>query len=748
MKPRYDIPASIAVFLVALPLCLGIALASGVPLMAGLIAGMIGGIVIGPLSGSHTSVSGPAAGLVAIVLAEVAALVPEGGTTMDGYQRFLLAVCFAGVLQLGMGVMKAGVIAYYFPTSVIRGLLAAIGLILILKQIPHAVGYDRDPEGEFQFFQPDQHTTFSELWYMLGSFSIVAIVVSLVGLAILIVWERTKLKQSPVPGALIAVVVGTLLNEVLRVVYPSLALGLSHRVQLGLDGSGGSAIASWFTFPDWSGLVDTRVYIAGVTIAIVASLETLLNLEAADKLDEQKRVSPANRELFAQGVGNICSGMLGGLPTTSVIVRSSVNVYSGSKTKASTIMHGFWLVGTVALIPGLLEKIPLSALAAVLLFTGYKLANPGIFRQMYQRGWNQFLPFVVTVVAIVFTDLLIGIIIGLAVGILFVLKSMEKAPFLKTQKKPVPGDVTRLKLGQHVTFLNRSRVLRMLDRFPEGSHIILDASSTEYIDPDVLELIREFRDIKAPAKNISVSFVGFRDRYLLEDEFKYSDVVTPEWQESMSPADALRMLQEGNRRFVHGEMIDRDWSHQRNQTAMSQHPMAALLGCIDSRVPAELVFDVGIGDVFSTRVAGNVVSDDVLGSLEYAGQVAQVNLVVVLGHTRCGAVGAACTGAELGHVTGLVGKILPIVEQVAAENPHADRSDPSFVDAVVRRNVAFVMDEIVRQSDIIRDLVDEGRLAVVGGLYDLKSGEVEFFGEFVDRVAEESSEAARVASGR
>lgn len=655
----------------------------------------------------------------------------------EGFQRFLVAVGLAGVIQILLGVVRAGVIAYYFPSSVIRGLLAAIGLILILKQIPHAVGYDADPEGEFSFIQPDQHTTFSELWYMLDSVSGTAIAISLVALALLIIWERwPALKRSPVPGALIAVVAGTLINELLRLSAPGAALGASHRVSLGLSEAGGAA--AWLTPPDWSGLAVPRVYLAAATIAIVASLETLLNLEAVDKLDEQKRVSPANRELIAQGVGNVACCLVGGLPVTSVIVRSSANVYAGAKTKASAIMHGAWLAGTVLLVPSLLERIPLSALAAILLFTGFKLAKPQIFRDMYRRGWNQFLPFVVTVVAIVFSDLLIGILIGLAVGTFFVLHSMERAPFLKVKKQPALDDVTRLKLGQHVTFLNRSRVLRMLDQFGEGSHVILDASSTEYIDPDVLELIREFRDIKAPAKNIDVSLVGFRNKYSLDDEIRYTDTVTPEWQAQLSPADALTMLREGNRRYLRGEMVDRDWSHQRNQTAASQHPLAAVLGCIDSRVPAELVFDVGIGDIFSTRVAGNVVNDDVLGSLEYAAEVAKVNLIVVLGHTSCGAVGAACSGAELGHVTGLVAKIRPIVEVLAEQHPDWPRDTPEFVDAVARRNVEHVMGQLVDQSDIIRRRVDQQELAVVGGLYDLRSGTVEFFGPLVDQLEERS----------
>lgn len=732
MSLRHDIPSSIAVFLVALPLCLGIALASGVPLMGGLLAGIIGGIVVGALSGSHTSVSGPAAGLVAIVLAQVAALTEPGMTEVEGYQRFLVAVFIGGALQIVLSVLKAGFIAYYFPSSVIRGLLAAIGLILILKQIPHAIGYDQVAEGDFTFFQEDGYNTFSEIGHMFVGLSHAAVVISVVSLVILIGWERSSwLKRSPVPGALIAVVIGTAINEVLLRVAPDFALGQSHRVSLG--GSEAEGSLGWFIFPDWTAFAVPKVYLAGVTIAIVASLETLLNLEAVDKLDRQKRVSPANRELLAQGVGNMCAGMVGGLPITSVIVRGSANVYSGAKSKASTILHGVWLVGTIALIPGVLEMIPLSSLAAILIFTGYKLANPAIFRDMFSRGWNQFLPFLFTVVAIVMTDLLLGIIIGLFIGVFFILRSMERAPFLRVKAQPTYREVTRLKLGQHVTFLNRSRMLKTLDRFEPGSHVILDATETEYIDADVLELIREFRDIKAPARKIDLSMVGFEHRYDLKDQLSYIDTATPEIQLELTPVQTLELLWEGNVRYRQGELTDRDWSHQRRQTLKSQHPHAALLGCIDSRVPSELVFDLGIGDLFVARVAGNVVNDDILGSLEYAGEVARVNLIVVLGHTNCGAVGAACAGTQLGHVTGLLAKIEPCVESVAAEHPQWDRSSHEFCDAVVRCNVERTMDLVVEQSQIIRRLVAEDELQIVGGVYDLETGEVEFFGEFVDQ---------------
>ncbi len=759
MNLRHDLPASIAVFLVALPLCLGIALASGVPLGAGIIAGVVGGIVVGALSGSHLSVSGPAAGLVAIVIDQV--------TTLGSFPAFLVAVVFAGVLQIMLGLIKAGVIAYYFPSSVIRGLLAAIGVILILKQIPHAFGDDADVEGDFSFQQGDGENTFSELLRMFDQIEPAAIGICLAGLVILRFWQKNqKLAKSPVPGALVVVALGLAINELLIKFAPGLALGSGHRVRLAMSAkarqamqteaaheaeviaseAGGSAgvafeaaggagvvdptpgvfdsVTDLFIFPDFSVLGDPAVYLAGLTIAIVASLETLLNLEAVDRLDPQQRVSPPNRELVAQGCGNIVSGLVGGLPVTSVIVRSSANVYAGAQTKASAILHAVWLFAAVAFLPDLLQRIPLAALAAILLMTGYKLANPTIFRQMYRRGWDQFLPFIVTVVAIVYSDLLIGICIGLFVGIWFVLRSMESSPLLGEQTNPVRGNQSRLKLGQHVSFINRSRLQSRLDAYPPGSEVIIDASASQYVDPDVVEMIKDFENHSAPRRDIKLSLIGFGDKQDIEDRGEYVDTLTREAQTAVTPGEVIAMLKAGNERYRSGQMLDRDYGHQRSRTKASQHPVAALLSCIDSRVPAELVFDTGLGDIFSTRVAGNVVSDDVLGSLEFAGAVAGVKLIVVLGHTNCGAVGAACNGVRLGHISGLIEKIEPIVAAVRQSDGDFDPKNYGCVDRVAAANVQSVTAEVVDRSEILAGLVAEGKLAVVGGVYDLDTGEV------------------------
>ena len=412
---KSDLPASIVVFFVALPLCLGIALASGAPLFSGLIAGIVGGIVVGSLSGSKIGVSGPAAGLAAIVLTAIG--------TLGGYENFLVAVVLGGIIQLLFGVLKAGVIGYYFPSSVIKGMLTGIGIIIILKQIPHFFGYDIDPEGDFAFLQVDGENTFTEIFKSLNYISLGSTIMGVAWLVILIVWERVLAKTSRIfkliQGPVVAVVVGIVYFYVTQG-NDQFGIATNQLVSVPIPEDTTSFLAQ-FTFPNFSILFTTEVWVVAFTIALVASLETLLCVEATDKLDPHKNVTPTNRELLAQGTGNIVSGLIGGLPITQVIVRSSANIQSGGRTKASAIIHGFFLLISIILIPKLLNKIPLSVLAAILLVVGYKLAKPALFKQMYALGWKQFVPFTVTVVGIVFTDLLVGIGMGLGVGIVVIL---------------------------------------------------------------------------------------------------------------------------------------------------------------------------------------------------------------------------------------------------------------------------------------------------------------------------------------
>ncbi len=499
---KNDLPSGLVVFLVALPLCLGIALASGAPLFAGIIAGIVGGIVVAFFSGSALSVSGPAAGLTVIVHQAI--------TDLGSYEIFLLAVVLAGILQIALGFLKAGVIGYYFPSNVIKGMLAAIGIILILKQIPHAVGYDVDNEGDFGFFQADGENTFSEIITSIDNLLSSAIIIAAVCLFILIMWERPFLKKFSffkiVPGALVVVIVGIVMNELFKLGDPSWYLSGDKLVQLPIAQSGLDFI-NQFTLPDFSALSNYRVYGVAITIAIIASLESLLSVEATDKLDPYKRNTPTNRELKAQGLGNVVSGLIGGLPLTAVIVRSSANINSGAKTKLSAIIHGLLLLISVIFLATVLNKIPLACLAALLLMVGYKLAKISLFKSMYKLGWDQFLPFIATVIAIQFSDLLRGIGIGLAVSIFFILRAnFKRAYSFKKEKKD--EDKIIIQLAEEVSFLNKGSIADTLENLPDNVNVLIDGSKSYSIDMDVIEIIHDFKttaeqkNIKLELKNI------------------------------------------------------------------------------------------------------------------------------------------------------------------------------------------------------------------------------------------------------
>lgn len=500
---KSDLPASIVVFFVALPLCLGIALASGAPLFSGLIAGIIGGVVVGALSGSQIGVSGPAAGLAAIVLTAI--------STLGGFENFLLAVVLGGLIQIGFGILKAGVIGYYFPSSVIKGMLTGIGIIIILKQIPHFFGYDKDPEGDFAFNQMDGHNTLSEIGYMLDNVSPGATIIAIIGLVILLLWDKVLIKKgkifSLIQGPLVAVVLGIVYYNIMK--GSEYGISKEHLVNVPVPDSLDSFI-SQFSFPNFSGITNPAVWVVAFTIALVASLETLLCVEATDKLDPAKRITPTNRELLAQGTGNVLSGLIGGLPITQVIVRSSANIQSGGKTKYSAIVHGFFLLISIILIPGLLNMIPLSVLAAILLIVGFKLAKPSLFKTMYGLGMKQFLPFIVTVLGIIFTDLLMGIALGLAVGIVVILyKSYQNSHFL--HKEDVSDGVIkyRMTLAEEVTFFNKGAILKELSGLPENSYLELDVRKTIYLDNDIIEILEAFVT-KAERKHIDVKLISER----------------------------------------------------------------------------------------------------------------------------------------------------------------------------------------------------------------------------------------------
>lgn len=728
-----DLTAGLVVFLVALPLCLGVALASNAPLFSGVLAGIVGGILVGALSGSSTSVSGPAAGLTAVVSAQIGSL----GT----FEAFLTAIVMAGVIQVVLGISRLGFIAAFFPSSVIKGLLAAIGITLILKQIPHLLGHDSDPFGDDSFLQVDNQNTFSELLETWFDIHLGAAFIGITSVILLVLWDRIKiLKNSFIPAPLLVVIFGIVCNFIFKQQGGQWEITPTHLVQVPVSNSVRDFFG-FFLFPDFSILSQISIYISAITIALVASLETLLNIEAVEKIDPRQRNTPPNRELFAQGIGNIVAGLIGGLPITSVIVRSSVNIHAGVRTKLSTIWHGILLLVSVMLIPTWLNEIPFAALAAILLVTGIKLVSPQLIRQMWQEGKNQFLPFIVTLIAIVVTDLLMGVLIGLGVAICFILHSNVRRPIKKILEKHSTGEsVLHIELPNQVSFFNRASLDHTLQNIPRGGQVLIDAMNTDYIDPDILDLITDFQNKSAPVHDIQLSLVGFKDKYpKLVDRIQYVDFSNYETQNLLTPEEVLVIFQEGNQRFRKNERINRDLNRVLNATSTGQFPLAVVLSCIDSRTPAELVFDLGVGDIFSVRIAGNIADEKVLGSIEYGCAIAGAKLILVMGHTSCGAVRASidlkCNQKTALVATGcvnldpLVSEIQESINSEECKHYHEWNSQQkeSYADEVTHQNVLRTMRMIREKSSTLDTLIKENKVAIVGAIYDIATAKVSFF---------------------
>lgn len=713
-----DALSGLVVFLVALPLCLGIALASGAPILSGILAGIVGGIVVGFLSGSHISVAGPAAGLTAVILVQLEQL---GGN----YAAFLLCIIFAGGLQILFGLFKLGFFANYIPNNVILGLLAAIGVILIATQIPYLLGL-----GNFSW---------RELWSDQGinpniQLDAGAMAIGLLSVVVILVWDKTPLKKLVLPSALIAVLVAAVLNYALTYLQSPWAIQTENLIQLpNLLNTTESA----FIFPDWSALTNPLIYTGAITLAVVASLETLLNLEAADKLDPHKRASPPNRELWAQGTGNIISGLIGGMPITSVIVRSSVNANTGARSKCSTIIHGILLLLAVLFFVPLMNMIPLSALAAILILTGFKLTHPGLFKKLYQQGWTQFIPFMITLVAILLTDLLVGILIGLASSIVFILYGNLHKGVRVYREKHLHGVITRIELPSQVTFLNRASLISALERVHKHEKLVIDATQSDSIDPDIYQVIQEYQNETAIKRQIDLKLIGFKQHYQeLDDAVLDIDISTRDLQSKLKPSDVLKLLKEGNQRFVRNERLQRDIYRQIRVTAdEGQHPIAAVLGCMDSRAPTEMLFDVGIGDLFSLRIAGNVAGQKVLGSLEFACQAKGAKVIVVLGHTDCGAVTSACQLSlqkqsvadikEMPHIQYVLGPLMHSVDNVY-DIMQPRSLTPAFIDQVTAMNVHYNIQYIIKHSAVLREMLEHQQIDIVGAIYDVKTGKVNF----------------------
>jgi carbonic anhydrase/SulP family sulfate permease len=747
-----DLLAGTIVFLVALPLCLGIAIASDADPIAGLISGIVGGMVIGLASGSATSVSGPAAGLTAIVAAQISGL--------GSYETFLTAVVLAGAIQIGFGLLKAGALSAFFPSSVIKGLLAAIGVILLFKQFPLLFGYSKDMGLEFghaealEDYEKHPHSVedFSHpvgdiivsFYRAMGDlirheegFQLGAIAVGLFSLAFLIAWDKIpELKKSLVPAPLLVVVLGSVLGWFLVKFGGNWVITPQQLV----DVPRADSVSQFFGMlkrPDFTQLTNMSVYVGAVTIAVVASLETLLNLDAVDKLDKKQRSSPPNRELFAQGLGNMAAGMLGGIPVTSVIIRGSVNVNAGAETKLSGLFHGILLLGCVLLIPQVLQMIPLSCLAAILLLTGYKLASPALFKQMWSEGRYQLMPFLFTLVAIVLTDLLVGICIGLILSLLFILNSNLRRPVRRIHEKHIDGDLMHIELGNQVSFLNRASLDNALREVPSGGRLLLDARRTDYIDPDVLSLIREFRDKVAPVHRIQVQLVGFKSRYNFLDTFDSVDFSSLESREKLSPDQVKQVLIHGNRRYVEGHPLDR--ALLRNiAPPLGSKAIAAIVTGIDSQTPVELLFDLGLGDAYVVRVPGVAVGTRSLGGIEYAVSFGGARLVVVLAHVDQDllalAIKNACSPENLAQIAGcehleeVLERIADSIDRSQATqfDQWTEESQQRFLKDLTLKHISNTVQQLIKESEAIEQWVRNGNIQLVGAIYEPKTGIVEF----------------------
>ncbi|MFA5960749.1 MAG: SulP family inorganic anion transporter [Tatlockia sp.] len=731
-----DLIAGFVVFLVAIPLCLGIALASGAPLFSGILSGIIGGVLVGLLSGSQVSVSGPAAGMAAVIVAAV--------TQLGDFNTFLLALSLAGLIQIIIGSIRAGFVADYIPSNVVQGLLCAIGILLIIKQLPLAFSLSTElKELESHLLESTEGLAIYPLNSLIHHINTGAALFSLISLAILIFSENSKSRWfTNIPAPILVVFAGILLNEVFLLTHSSLAQNNPDLVNIPVHNAL-SDLFSQLQFPTWTALANPKVYLYGFIIAIVASMESLLNVKAAEKLDRKHRYCSKDQELVAQGVGNLAAGLIGGIPITSVIVRTSVNIQAGSKSKMSSVYHGVYLLIAVLLFGHWLNKIPLSSLAAILIYTGYKLTKPSIYTSMYQQGMDRFIPFIATVISIVLFNLLLGIVIGLCIGLFFILKTNSNARLDIIKEIYTTGEANRLVLPQQITFLNKASLIAELSAIPRNSQLIIDARYSTYIDKEIIELIEEFQTTQAPLKQISLNLIGFQDHYNIHDHINFINVTTYDVQSNLQPFAVLNILREGNQRFLNNTRIHRITKIDIEYTAKTQHPIAVVLGCIDSRVPVETIFDMSFGDIFCVRVAGNVVNNDILASIEYACHVAGAKLIVALGHTGCGAIQAACDHVKQGHITQLLARIQPSIAAETQTTENRTSTNRAFVTRVTELNIANTIQQIFQDSAILKEMINQEHIGIVGAIYDISSGKVTFkdFAKDFDKLEPEADNA-------
>jgi carbonic anhydrase len=721
---KNDLQGGFVSFLVAVPLCLGIALASGAPLFAGIISGIVGGLVVGALSRSALSISGPEAGLILVVI--------SASATLGSFAAVQLAIVVAGLLQIGLGFARAGMISQFIPSAVIKGMMAAIGLILIMKQLPHVLGYDADAVESITLFRGQGASIVEQLRLAAGHVSPTALVIALLGLAVLVLWEQPFVKKQPVlskiPGALIVVLLGVGVNQMVNAFSPAAALQGAHLVQLPVVTSLENFLGL-FTLPDFAQLSNPRLYGAALSIALVASLEALLSVEATDELDPLKRKSPTNRELKAQGVGNLVSGLLGGLPLTSVVVRSSVSINAGGRTRLAALLHGSFLLLSVLLFPALLNYVPWAALAAILLVTGYKLTRISLFRQLYQAGQTEFLPFVVTIGAILATDLLIGIGIGAAAGVFFVLRENYRSAH-RHERFVVDGqERIRLDLGKTVSFINKASILRVLDSAPAGSTVEIDGTSSAFIDRDIVSAIENFRET-ARSRNIQLIFLRQGQEYAqnLADQRATTGADTD--------FETYYKLFGHSRNWVAEKLRHKP---QYQELRLDPTPKFLFIGCSDSRVPASQITGVAPDEVFVHRnVANLVVSTDLnlLAVLQYAVEVLGVEHVVVCGHYGCGGVRVAMDEPNGSVLNSWLGNVRTVMQRHQQQLSALETEDERYRRLVELNVVEQVYN--LHQTGVLQQAAREGRpVQIHGWVYDTEGAQLRDLNVDVRRSFEE-----------
>lgn len=704
---KYDIPAGIAVFFVAVPLCLGIAHASGAPLISGLVTGVLGGLFTGLISNSQLSVSGPAAGLTAIAIAGIARL--------GSFEAFLFATLLAGILQIVLGSIKAGGIATYIPNSVIKGMLSAIGLILIIKQIPHLIGYDIEAMGVEEFAdKPEdlntamtgEQNTFTLLFEGLQHLNQGVLFIGIASLLFLIVWDKFfQTRWKAIPGALLVVVLGIFLNWFLATFWLSTPLESEHFVAIPKLNNL-TEFLHISASPDWSAFTNYALYSTAFTIAIVASIETLLSVEAIDKLDPYKRKTPVNRELIAQGVGNTLAGLLGGLPMTAVIVRGSVNVSAGARTKLASIFHGAMILIAVVFLSPIMNLIPLSSLAAVLIYTGYKLLAPHLFKKEYEKGWAQFAPFIITVVAIVLSDLLIGVMIGMLASVIYVVKEDYSGTVLAIQDL---GLRKRVILGENITFLHKPKMSKLLASIPENSVVEIDGSNNHYLDKDILELLLEFKKA-APQKNIELIIGGIKQ---MENE---------ELKENMRKS--YQRLFDNNLKWI--DQRTKEDPLYFEKLSQGQTPQYLFIGCSDSRVPANEITGTDAGEMFVHRnVANLVVNTDInmLSVVQYSVEVLNVKHIIVCGHYGCGGVREAMAHRSNGIIDKWLRNIKDVM-RLHKDELDAIKDEDQRYRRLIELNVQEQVFNLMKTSFIQKNRTQYGFPEIHGWVYDLKNGKI------------------------